>query len=328
MSVATARGASVWIETGPEQPSHRPLDEHVHADVVVIGGGMVGITTALLLTESGADVVLLEANQLARGVSGYTTAKVSSQHGLIYDTLRSTFGTEGARTYGQANEAALAWIANRVERDGIDCDFRRQSSYAYASSESKRPQIEDEVDGLSRGAAGNARRDTSLRIQSRRRPSTIADFTCQDLLALRSGCESGCWCTRIRTRRGGLRRDCVVKTQAVCGRQGRRGHHTRPARSLAFARVHTRARARLSHRGSPPPALLSGDSPTLGRAVRDGDESVVGCGSQTAPLATPRAYCASKRFARDHGRASLEYLCPQTHTMTGAYGTVTPGAVS
>ena len=143
--MTTTESASIWIETGPEQPRHPSLEEHTHADVVVIGGGIVGITTALLLTEAGTDVVLLEANQLARGVSGHTTAKVSSQHGLIYDTLRSKFGSDGARTYGQANEAALAWMADRIERDSIECDFRRLSSYAYVTSESKRSQVEDEV---------------------------------------------------------------------------------------------------------------------------------------------------------------------------------------
>ncbi len=129
----------------PRQPAHPSLDEHVHADVVVIGGGIVGITTALLLNEAGIDVVLLEANQLARGVSGYTTAKVSSQHGLIYARLRAKFGVEGARTYGQANQAALAWMAARVESDGIDCDFRRQASYAYVTSDGSRAKLEDEV---------------------------------------------------------------------------------------------------------------------------------------------------------------------------------------
>ena len=64
---------------------------------------------------------------------------------MIYAQLRSRFGAEGARTYAQANEAALAWIAQRVERDGIACDFRRRSSFAYVTTPSARGQAEDEV---------------------------------------------------------------------------------------------------------------------------------------------------------------------------------------
>ena len=98
MSVETAKRTSVWVDTGPEQRELPRLEASVDADVAVLGGGIVGITTALLLQEAGARVVLLEANRLAHGVSGYTTAKVSSQHGMIYDQLRSSFGTGGART--------------------------------------------------------------------------------------------------------------------------------------------------------------------------------------------------------------------------------------
>jgi glycine/D-amino acid oxidase-like deaminating enzyme len=117
----------------------------VHADVVVIGAGIVGVTTALLLAEAGVRVVLLEAGRVGHGVTGHTTAKISSQHGLVYSRLRSRFGAEGARVYGAANEAALAWIAGRVEDDGIDCDFRRQPSYAYVSPGSGRSKLEGEL---------------------------------------------------------------------------------------------------------------------------------------------------------------------------------------
>jgi len=90
-------------------------------------------------------VVLLEAERVGHGVSGHTTAKVSSQHGMIYTTLRSRFGDDGARTYAQANEAALAWIAERVRGDAIDCDFRRRASYAYVTDPSRRREAEDEA---------------------------------------------------------------------------------------------------------------------------------------------------------------------------------------
>src|SRR3954471_8248127 len=143
---------SVWIETGPAQPAFPELDGDVEVDVAVIGGGIVGITTALLLTEAGIRVVVLEADRLVHGVTSHTTAKVSSQHGLIYSRLRSRFGLEGARTYGEANEYALAWIADRVERDGIECDFRRRAAYAYAASPSERSQVQSEAEAAA--AAG------------------------------------------------------------------------------------------------------------------------------------------------------------------------------
>ncbi|HEX5146662.1 MAG TPA: FAD-dependent oxidoreductase [Conexibacter sp.] len=143
--VPTAKRTSVWVDSAPAPRLHPQLDGDVHADVAVLGGGIVGITTALLLAEAGASVVLVEAGRLAGGTSGYTTAKVSSQHGLIYESLRSAHGAETARRYGEANEAGLAWIAARVAGDAIDCDFRRRPSYAYVTSPEDRGQLEREA---------------------------------------------------------------------------------------------------------------------------------------------------------------------------------------
>jgi glycine/D-amino acid oxidase-like deaminating enzyme/nitrite reductase/ring-hydroxylating ferredoxin subunit len=150
--VPTAKRTSVWVDTAPAPKQHARLSGEVHADVAVIGGGIVGITTALLLAEAGATVALLEAGRLAGGTSGFTTAKVSSQHGLIYDELRSKHGAETAQRYGAANEAALAWIARRAEQDGIDCDFRRRDSYAYVTEAGDREQVEREAEAAA--AAG------------------------------------------------------------------------------------------------------------------------------------------------------------------------------
>jgi glycine/D-amino acid oxidase-like deaminating enzyme len=140
------KAESLWIDTGPAQESRPPLEEDVRAEVAVLGGGIAGITTALLLVEAGAEAVLLEAGRLAQGVSGYTTAKVTSQHGAIYSRLRSKHGANVARTYGQANEAALGWIAERIEGDGIECDFRRQPAYLYTSEASSRGKLEKEAE--------------------------------------------------------------------------------------------------------------------------------------------------------------------------------------
>jgi glycine/D-amino acid oxidase-like deaminating enzyme/nitrite reductase/ring-hydroxylating ferredoxin subunit len=136
---------SVWLETVPAAPAFGRLEENLEADVCVVGGGIVGVTTALLLHEAGARVVLLEADRIGSGVTGHTTAKVTSQHGLVYAELARRLGAEAARVYGAANEAALAWIAGRVAADGIDCDFRRRDAYAYAHDGGTRDAVEAEA---------------------------------------------------------------------------------------------------------------------------------------------------------------------------------------
>ena len=119
-------------------------------DVAVVGGGITGVTTALLAKEAGARVALLEARMIAGGVTGYTTAKVTSLHGLTYARLSERFGEEGARAYAEANEAGLERIARLVSDLTIDCDFERRPNYTYATSASARGDIEDEVAAATR----------------------------------------------------------------------------------------------------------------------------------------------------------------------------------
>ncbi len=74
---------SFWIATSSSR-SYRPLDTDVSVDVAVVGAGIVGITTAALLRATGREVALIEAGRVAAGVTGHTTAKVTSLHTLIY----------------------------------------------------------------------------------------------------------------------------------------------------------------------------------------------------------------------------------------------------
>ncbi len=119
-------------------------------DVAVLGGGIAGITTALLLKNEGVSVAVVEARSIGGGVTGYTTAKVTSLHGLTYARLASRLGEYTARVYGEANEWGLARVAGFVEELAIDCDFRRTDAFTYAESRDDLPKIEEEVDRAAR----------------------------------------------------------------------------------------------------------------------------------------------------------------------------------
>jgi glycine/D-amino acid oxidase-like deaminating enzyme/nitrite reductase/ring-hydroxylating ferredoxin subunit len=139
------RPASLWLETSPT-PEHPALGEDLEADVAVVGAGIVGATTALLLAREGARVVLLEAGQVCGGVTGRTTAKLSSLHGLSYGQLASKHGDEAARVYGEANEAGLARTIELVDELGIECELRRKPNFTYTEDAEGRSQIEQEVE--------------------------------------------------------------------------------------------------------------------------------------------------------------------------------------
>ena len=134
---------SVWTQTAA-LPVFKPLRSDLRTDVLVIGGGMAGILCAYELQRAGIDYVLVEAKCIGSGITKNTTAKITSQHGLIYHSLLQHFGKEAARQYYDANETALAEFRRLCSH--IDCDFSIQDSFVYA----REPDIlADEMAALS-----------------------------------------------------------------------------------------------------------------------------------------------------------------------------------
>ena len=302
---------SVWVDTGPEHDERPQLDGDVDAEVCVIGGGIVGITTAALLQDAGVRTVLLEGNRLACGVSGFTTAKVSSQHGLVYARLRSRFGRDGAATYGAANQAALEWMAARVEHDGIECDWRRRPSYAYLTEDRAKAEQEAEA-AIEAGLPASLVDETGLPydVAAAVRFEDQAEFHVRKyLLAL------GASLTEVYERSHAVDVDvngrCAVKTpggRVTADRVVVATHYPFLDRALAFPRVHPQRSYALvcSIDGEPPPGMyISGDSPTRSiRAVPVGGEEKLLVGGEGHHVGeggdTEERYAALEAFAREH----------------------------
>src|SRR5215218_7428912 len=136
---------SLWFQDAT-RPARAPLDRDLTVDAAVLGAGIVGLTTALLLERQGARVAVLEARRVGAGASGYNTAKLSSLHGLTYSRLAGSVGSDAARTYGVANEAGIARVFELAEELGIDCDLRRKPNYTYTESSSDLDQVRGEVE--------------------------------------------------------------------------------------------------------------------------------------------------------------------------------------
>ena len=134
---------SIW-SAAVSLPHFAPLEGDAETKVLIIGGGLAGILCAYGLRQAGVDCLLLEAGEVGGGVTRNTTAKITSQHGLIYDKLIGRFGLERARLYLQANEEALARYRELCRN--IDCDFREQDHFVY--SRSRRDKLRREVTAL------------------------------------------------------------------------------------------------------------------------------------------------------------------------------------
>lgn len=162
MTQLSEKPVSFWIDSTPET-NFPTLIDNLSVDVAIVGAGIAGLTAAVLLVRSGLSVAVIESKRVATGVSGHTTAKLTSLHQLIYAELIEKFGEEKARLYGESNEAAIAQVAALVEEEQIDCDFSRQNNYTYADTTDKLSKIEAEVEAAAKlGLPASFVRETSL----------------------------------------------------------------------------------------------------------------------------------------------------------------------
>ena len=143
--------------------------ELTDVDVAVVGGGIAGITTAYLLKLAGSRVALVEADRLARGVTGHTTAKVSAAHGVKYTTLERHHDREVAVEYGASQLAALSWLRERVDAAGIECELTDQDSYVYTADPKGADALRAEAAAAAsaRSASGAGRRGNRRRDHAR-----------------------------------------------------------------------------------------------------------------------------------------------------------------
>ncbi|CAN5172329.1 FAD-dependent oxidoreductase [soil metagenome] len=135
---------SLWMATTKES-NYPALSGDTNVDVTIIGGGIAGIPTAVMLKKAGLSVAVVEAYRIGESVTGNTTAKVTALHDLIYDYLISKFGQEKAQMYASANQDAIETIAGLVKEYAVDCDFIRKNAFTFTELAKDLNDIEKEV---------------------------------------------------------------------------------------------------------------------------------------------------------------------------------------
>src|SRR5699024_7828597 len=113
---------SYWQDS-VELPEFPALKEDLGVHVCIVGAGITGIITAYLLAQEGIKIALLEADQPLGGTTGHTTAKLTAQHGLIYDELITNLGKSKAKLYYVAKKQALMFINQIIKDIEITFDF-------------------------------------------------------------------------------------------------------------------------------------------------------------------------------------------------------------
>lgn len=136
---------SIWTENS-KLPSFPRLNGTKKTDVLVIGGGLAGILCAYFLKQKGIDYILAEGGKICSGTTANTTAKITSQHSLIYHKLLKKMGTEKASMYLHANQTALEEYKRLCKN--IDCDYEAKDNYVYSLNDTT--LLEKELIALSK----------------------------------------------------------------------------------------------------------------------------------------------------------------------------------
>lgn len=134
--------SSYWLDSVKDKPSFGKLDKNIFSDVCIIGAGIFGLSSGYYLSKNGLKVSILDKNNIMEKVSGHTTAKITSQHNIIYKYLIDSVGLKQAKQYLDANEEAIYNIKNIVQSENIDCDFEMQDSYVYTTDDTEIKKIE------------------------------------------------------------------------------------------------------------------------------------------------------------------------------------------
>src|SRR3954469_7197205 len=137
---------SLWLANRANQPSPPSplLETDRHADVAVVGAGITGLITAVLLARAGKSVIVLEAHSAGAGTTGNTTAKISLLQGTKLSKIVGKHGRKRAQQYVEGNREGQEWLVGHCEAHGIS--VQREDAFTYAQSDKGVPSAKGELE--------------------------------------------------------------------------------------------------------------------------------------------------------------------------------------
>ena len=135
--------ASLWQDTVSPYSTLSNKFGNTVFDVVIVGGGITGVTLGLLLQKAGKKCLILEAKNLCYGTTGGTTAHLNTLMDNPYPDMIKDFGLDGAKVVARAAAEAIALFERHIEEYNIDCGFERTSAYLFSQNEKQNTELND-----------------------------------------------------------------------------------------------------------------------------------------------------------------------------------------
>ncbi len=134
---------SLWLENMNFTPN-KALDQNINVDVLIVGGGITGLSSAYHLKNSNLKVALIEKNLIAHGVTARTTGKLTYLQELIYTKIKKFHNEDKAKLYLKSQQKAIKIVEDIIKKHNIDCDFMKVNSLVFTNEEKEIPKIKEE----------------------------------------------------------------------------------------------------------------------------------------------------------------------------------------
>lgn len=148
-AITSGKNKSFWT-TSTDSIAFKKLNKNIETEILIVGGGIAGLTTAYCLLKAGRQVVLIEDGFIGSGETGRTTAHLTCALDDRYFELENTFGEEKAILAANSHMSAIQWIANTVKHEKIDCHFKTVNGYLFLSENDKKETLDKEYTATKR----------------------------------------------------------------------------------------------------------------------------------------------------------------------------------
>lgn len=137
---------SLWESISDKAVTYPKLSQNLEVDVAIIGAGITGITAALQLVNAGKKVVILEADRVGSGTTGFSTGNLYVPVQPYFQNIVNKFDLQTAKIIAQSRQFAIDYIEKNIQEKNISCNFSRRPWFLYTSETEKIPFLTKEVD--------------------------------------------------------------------------------------------------------------------------------------------------------------------------------------
>lgn len=148
-NITSGKNISNWTDS-VSPIVFKPLTEDLETDIVIVGGGLAGISIAYCLSQEGRKVILVEDGYIGSGETGRTTAHIVTALDNRYYTLENIFGEEDTQLIAESHIAAIDFIENTVKKEKINCEFERLNGYLFLHPSDEKRSLDKELEAASR----------------------------------------------------------------------------------------------------------------------------------------------------------------------------------